>query len=642
MGLDALGSASYGPEAALTILAATGAAGLSEITLIIWLILALLTVLSLSYWQTIEAYPSSGGSYVVAKENLGSNVGLLAASALMLDYVLNVAVGISAGVGALTSALPMLHPYTLLLCLVILAVITLINLRGTRESGLAWSLPTYGFVTGLGVILCWGTYQVLAFGGHPRPTMAPPPLPKASEAITFWLLLRAFASGCTAMTGVEAVSNGVSAFREPRVREAHRTLAVIVILLGLLLVGIAHVAQGYGIMAMDQSKGNYQSVLSQIVHAVYGSGWFYYFVMACVLAVLCLSANTSFVGFPRLCDLVAKDGYLPRPFAVPGRRLVYSVGVLFLAAAAGALLIGFDGITDRLIPLFAVGAFVAFTLSQVGMAVHWWRLRKSARDGKSAARALLSKLAINGIGAIATGCALVVILLAKFVEGAWITLLAVPLTISMLKSFRRYYEELDAQMLQGTERPIDLRYPEPPIVLVPLKRWDRLGRKAIEYAVRISPDVVALHLSALEGPDSDDPPASLLDSWHELVEVPAARSRLGIPRLQSIKTEFRSMTTPLLRAIEEVRRKFPHRPITIVLPELVEGHWWGYVMHTHRERRLRSCLLRYGGHNVAISSIPWQLKTAKPEDIIAAEEPPEGPQEACLVLDAVKSPPRPD
>ena len=299
MGLDGLGSASYGPEAALTILAVTGPAGLGVIGPVTWVILVLLAILFFSYWQTIAAYPNNGGSYVVAKDNLGTNAGLLAAAALMVDYLLNVAVGISAGVGALTSAVPALHPSTLWLCLGILAVITVTNLRGTLESGLAWAAPTDLFVASLGSILAWGTYKAMASGGHPHSVIMPPHAPRAREAVTLWLLLRTFASGCTAMTGVEAISNGVNAFREPRVRHAHGTLAAIVIILGLLLLGIAHVAQAYGVMAMDQTREGYQSVLSQLVGAVYGRGWFYYVTIGSVLAVLCLSANTSFVAFPR-------------------------------------------------------------------------------------------------------------------------------------------------------------------------------------------------------------------------------------------------------------------------------------------------------------------------------------------------------
>ena len=322
MGLDGLSSAAYGPEAALAVLVAAGSQGLAAIQPITWAILAVLAVLFLSYWQTIEAYPSNGGSYVVAKENLGDGFALLAGAALMVDYLLNVAVGVAAGVGALTSAFPILHAHTLPLCLIILAAITLINLRGTREAGAAWSIPTYLFVGTLGVVLATGAWQLLGAHVTPEPIIAPPPNPVPSEGVTLWLLMRAFASGCTAMTGVEAVSNGVDAFAEPRVMRAHGTLAIIVLILGILLLGIASAATGFGILAMDQTKAGYQSVISQIVSAVWGRGPFYYITIRSVLAVLCLSANTSFVGFPRLCRMIAQDQYLPHPFAIPGRRLV--------------------------------------------------------------------------------------------------------------------------------------------------------------------------------------------------------------------------------------------------------------------------------------------------------------------------------
>ena len=630
MGLDGLGSASYGPEAALTVLMAAGAAGLAYIGLITWAILILLAILFFSYWQTIAAYPNNGGSYIVAKENLGTNAGLLAAAALMVDYLLNVAVGISAGVGALTSALPALHPYILWLCLGILAAITVMNLRGTRESGMAWAVPTYTFIGSLGFILAAGSYKVLSSGGHPQPVVPLPEIPQAGEAVTLWLLLRAFASGCTAMTGVEAVSNGVNAFREPKLRHAHGTLAAIVIILGLLLLGIAHVAKAYGIMAMDQTQEGYQSVLSQLVGAVYGRGWFYYVTIGSVLAVLCLSANTSFVDFPRLCHLVAEDGFLPRPFAVPGRRLVYSVGILFLAIGAGSLLAVFGGITDRLIPLFAVGAFLSFTLSQAGMAAHWWRAGKGGdgavgrarrsgwKDGVHASRA---KLAVNGLGALATGTALAVILAAKFIEGAWVTVIIIPCAILLLRAVRRYYDEIDRQVLRGSHRRINLQHHGPTIVLVPIKRWDRLARRALEYALRLSPDITALHVRGLEGPDAADQEETLRKEWREFVEHPAARMGVEPPRLEFVSSEFRSIAAPLLRAIQDAQRRSPHRPVTVILPELVEGRWWGYLMHTNRERRLRTRLLRYGGREIVVSSVPWQLQPADPAEAIAEEEP---------------------
>ncbi len=616
MGLDGLGSAAYGPEAALTILAGAGATGLGVIGPITWVIVILLAALYASYRQTIAAYPSNGGSYTVAKENLGVPAGLLAAAALMLDYLLNVCVGISAGVGALTSALPGLHPYTLVLCLGILALVTLVNLRGTRESGLVLAVPTYLFIATLGFILASGLIQAWSAGWHPHPVVAPPAIQHGGEAIGLWLILRAFASGCTAMTGVEAVSNGVSAFRAPTVRHAHGTLTVIVVVLGLLLLGIATLARSYGVMAMDETKDGYQSVLSQLVAAVHGRGWFYDVTIGSVLLVLCLSANTSFVDFPRLCHLVATDGFLPRPFAIAGRRLVYTVGILFLALGSGALLLAFGGITDRLIPLFAVGAFLSFTLSQAGMAAHWRSALASTTQGRAALR---TRLLINGVGACATGVALVIILLAKFVEGAWLTVIIIPAAVGGLWAVGRYYRGIDLQMLHGEHRHIDVQSRPGPVALVPIARWDQLSRKAIEHALRVSPCVTALHVTKLEGPDADDHAQKLQREWQECVLGPLQQAGLAVPELKLMPSPYRSIIGPLLEAVQDAVARFPGRSVMIVLPELIEGRWWGYLMHTHRERRLRARLLRYGGPEIIVVSVPWQLQSASLEQGIAED-----------------------
>ncbi len=556
MGLDGLGSAAYGPEAALAVVVPLGALGLDAIGPITWAILVLLAILFFSYWQTITAYPSSGGSYTVAKENLGINTGLLAAAALMVDYMLNVAIGISAGIGALTSAVPMLHAYTLPLCLGVLGIVTLINLRGTRESGLAFAAPTYVFIVSLGFVLALGAWKTWAGGGHPAPLVAPPAIPQATQALTLWLLLRAFASGCTAMTGVEAVSNGVGAFREPRAHHAHRTLAAIVVVLGLLLLGIAYVAHAYGVMAMDQTKGGYQSVLSQLIGAVAGRGWFYYVAIASILAVLCLSANTSFVGFPRLCRQVAHDGFLPKAFALPGRRLVYTVGILFLAGGAGLLLLAFDGITERLIPLFAVGAFLSFTLSQAGMATHW------RREGRTHADRL--RLGFNGVGALTTGTALVIILAAKFAEGAWLTLVVIPLAVALLKVVHRYYADLDRQLLSGARRRLDLRDHGAPLLVIPIGRWDRISRTALAYAMRLSSEITALHCVELEGGDTEEEDDDRIrEAWRHDVEHPAREAGLPVPRLLIVASPYRSVLGPLLRTIEELKHRNPGRPIAV-------------------------------------------------------------------------------
>ncbi len=323
-GLDALSSAAYGPEAALTLLIPLGAAGDSYIIPISASIIVLLLIVFFSYRQTIEAYPTGGGSYTVARENLGVSAGLLSAAALMIDYTLTAAVGISAGVGAMVSAIPSLQPHTLALCLAILLIITLVNLRGVRETGTVFMIPTYLFIGTMLATLGLGVVKALLAGGHPRPVVAPPPLHEAAEAASAFLLLKAFSSGCTAMTGVEAVSNGVRAFREPVVKTAQRTLTAIIVLLAVFLAGIAYLAHAYHIGATQPGRPGYESVLSQLTAAVAGRNGFYYVTIASILIILALSANTAFADFPRLCRMVAQDGYLPIPFATRGRRLVYT------------------------------------------------------------------------------------------------------------------------------------------------------------------------------------------------------------------------------------------------------------------------------------------------------------------------------
>jgi amino acid transporter len=609
MGLDGLSSSAYGPEAALTVLLPLGAAGLGEIRPIMVAILLLLLTLFVSYWQTIEAYPSNAGSYTVAKQNLGANPGLLAATALMIDYVLNVAVGISAGIGALTSAVPQLHPYTLWLCLAVLALITVVNLRGTMEAGIAFSAPVYLFVASFGGLFLFGAAKALVAGGSPAPVVAPPPLPAATAGVTLWLLLRAFASGCTAMTGIEAVSNGIGAFRDPTVKYGHRTLAAIVLILALLLAAVAYLAPAYRVAAMDQTQPGYQTVLAQIAAAVVGRGAFYFIAIASLLAVLCLSANTSFVAFPRLCRIVAGDGYLPHAFAVPGRRLVYSVGIAWLTVTAGALLVAFGGITDRLIPLFAVGAFLAFTLSQLGMAVHWYRERGHP-----------FRLAVNGVGAAVTGGALSVILAAKFIEGAWITVLVVPCVIALLKAVKRHYDMIDRLLRE--EGPIELRgLQRRPIVVIPLERWDRLSEKAVRYGLLLSEEVTAIHLTRLEGPDAKEHAGRLRRQWRDEVERPARRAGLSPPRLILSPSPYRSFVGHLLKHVAETEARHPDRPIAFVIPELVKEHWWDYLLHSSRAWHLRATLLRHGGPNLAVVTVPWSREEPHPEEVIEEEEP---------------------
>src|SRR3984885_14767413 len=480
LGLDALSSAAYGPEAALTLLIPLGLSGLHFIVRISALIIALLLVVYFSYRQTIAAYPQGGGSYTVAKENLGEHAGLLAAAALMIDYLLNVAVGISAGIGALVSAVPNLQPHTLAMCLAVLVILTVVNLRGVREAGSAFIAPTYLFVGTLGLVIVIGLYKVALSGGHPIPVVAiPHHAPMALEAVGAWILLRAFASGCTALTGVEAVSTGVQAFKEPVVPAARATLTAIIAILVVLLGGIAFLVRCYEITATEPGRAGYQSVLSMLTEAVAGKGIFYEITMFSVLLVLCLSANTSFADFPRLCRMVARDDYLPHSLTLRGRRLVYSQGIVTLAILAALLLILFGGVTDRLIPLFAVGAFMAFTLSQAGMVGHWRRTAK----GKA-----IHSMLINGGGALATGITMLIMVVAKFAAGAWVVVLLIPAVLLFMTRVRRHYETVSKELELKNGMVLSAKNLSPPIVIVPVDQWNAATAKAMRYAMTLSPD----------------------------------------------------------------------------------------------------------------------------------------------------------
>ena len=591
LGLDALGSAAYGPEAALTLLIPLGAAGISYIGPISTLIILLLTIVYISYRQTIAAYPHGGGSYTVAKENLGIKPGLVAAAALMLDYVLVVAVGISAGVGALVSAFPSLQPHMLSLCLVILALITIINLRGVRESGLAFFVPTYLFIVSLLAVLAIGVVKSLLSGGRPVPVSAPPTPPTAAAAASFWLLMRAFASGCTAMTGVEAVSNGVGAFREPSVVYARRTLSAIIGLLALMLAGIAYLCHTYGVAATPPGEKGYDSVLSQLVAAVIGRGFFYYVTIGSVLAVLALSANTGFADFPRLCRVVAQDGYLPSGFGHRGRRLVYSQGIIVLAILSAALLIAFGGITDKLIPLFAVGAFLAFTMSQAGMVVHWKR-DGGAHSGKA--------MAINATGAICTAITLAVVLVSKFMEGAWIMVLLIPGLLVLFTSVHAHYQIVGKEV--ASDEPLDARGLVPPLALVPIRGWSSITRKAMRFAMKISPEIYALHVA-----DDERAMVALEDGWERHVLVPARDAERIPPKLIVTYSPYRRLYAPLKQVITDLQRAQPGRDIAVIVPELVGTRWYHYILHNQTAAVIKVYLGLSGFRRVVVVNVPWYL-----------------------------------
>jgi len=592
LGLDGLSSAAYGPEAALAILLPLGGLGLNYISPIMGIIIAVLAIVYFSYRQTISAYPNGGGSYTVARENLGDNAGLLAASALMLDYILNVAVGISAGVGALVSAIPLLLPYTLPLCLVVLTIVTLINLRGVRDTGLAFAAPTYLFVGTLLIAITIGLFKTLINGGHPEAVISPPPLQTPTIAMAgLWLLLRAFASGCTAMTGVEAVSNAVGAFAPPAIPNAKRTLTAIVAILAILLAGVAYLAQAYHIGAMDETQNGYQTILSQLVAAVAGRGVFYYITLSSIIVVLALSANTSFADFPRLARLLANDHYLPQSFSLRGRRLVYTMGILFLAAVAGLLLIVFRGITDALIPLFAVGAFLAFTMSQAGMVVHWHR-----DGGKHATTSLM----INGVGAIATGTAVIIMLIAKFADGAWITILIIPSLLLLFKIIKHYYDDVGRQI--RSTHGLDLAHVGPPIAVVPIDWWNVLNESALRFALQLTSDVVAVHVMV-----DEEHCADLQRSWSQNVIQPIQASHLPEPKLAILPSPYRLFQKPFLEYVLKLEKENPNRIVAVVVPELVQTHWYQYLLHNQRAAALKEILLRKGNRRIVVINLPWYL-----------------------------------
>lgn len=591
-GLDGLSSAAYGPEAALSLLIPLGVAGVHYIVPISAAIITLLIIVYFSYRQTIAAYPSGGGSYTVARFNLGAPAGLLAAAALLADYILTAAVGISAGVGALVSAVPSLLPHTVSLCVGILIVITILNLRGVREAGTAFAIPTYLFVGTILITIVAGLIRVALSGGHPTPVDAlPHPLP-VTEAVSYWLLLKVFASGCTALTGVEAVSNGVKAFREPTVKNAQRTLTVIIFLLAVMLAGISYLVKSYGIAATDPGQPGYQSVLSMLTSAVFGKGFFYYLTMGAILVVLSLSANTAFADFPRLCRAISQNNYLPHVFSYRGRRLVYTYGIVILALLCAGVLILFGGVTDRLIPLYAVGAFMAFTLSQAGMVSHWRRKRGPH---------WLKSALVNGLGALVTGITTAVVLVAKFVEGAWITLLFIPMTIVCFAVVRRHYHRV--KVLTTCKEPVDAAaLSQHPIAIIAVDRWSRIVRQGIEFAARLSPVVIAVHV------EPGEHYALLQDDWEQYVEKPFRDACMEVPQLHVLPSPYRFVIIPFVQFVLEVSKKNPKRNIIVVIPELVEDKWYEYFLHNQRGRLLEWALLARGNEHIFTVSAPWYVR----------------------------------
>jgi len=588
-GLDALSSAAYGPEAALTLLIPLGLIGVHYIVPVSAAIVILLFIVYFSYRQTIDAYPSGGGSYTVASQNLGEGAGLLAAAALMIDYVLTAAVGISAGVGALISAAPGLQPYTLRLCLLVLLILTIVNMRGVHDTGVVFMIPTYLFTATLLIVIAVGGWHVVHAGGHPQPVTPLPAIPAATAAVGWWILLKVFSSGCTAMTGVEAVSNGVMAFRDDTRKNAKITLTIIIVLLAVLLAGIALLCRAYGIGATDPSGPGYESVLSMLTRAVMGHGWFYYVTIASVLLVLALSANTAFADFPRLTRAIALDDYMPHVFMLRGRRLLYSWGIYVLVGLTALLLVIFGGVTDRLIPLYAIGAFMAFTLSQAGMVMHW------KRKGKARLR-----MFVNGLGAVATGITTLVVLVAKFVEGAWITALLIGVLILLMRAVHRHYVRVDRETF--LDLPFIPSEVTEPIVVIPMDRWSRVTEKALAFGLSMADDVRCLHVQTTDEPDE------ICKVWEQDVAAPMRAAGKGVPKLVILKSPYRYVLSPVVDYILGAECESQTHNVCVLVPELVVRHWWENLMHNRRADLLKVILLLRGNRRIVVINLPWYLE----------------------------------
>ena len=588
-GLDALSSAAYGPEAALTLLLPLGLLGVKYIVPVSVAIVILLAIVYISYRQTIDAYPRGGGSYTVASQNLGEGAGLLAAAELMIAYLLTAAVGISAGVGALISAVPSLQPHTLELCIGVLLILTIVNMRGVHDTGVVFMIPTYLFAGTLLIVIAVGMVHTITSGGHPQPVTPLPALPPATAMVGAWLLLKVFSSGCTAMTGVEAVSNGVMAFRDDTRKNAKITLTIIIALLMVLLIGIALLCRAYGIGATDPNGPGYESVLSMLTRAVMGHGWFYYVTIGSVLLVLALSANTAFADFPRLTRAIALDDYMPHVFLLRGRRLLYSWGIYVLVVLTAILLIIFRGVTDRLIPLYAIGAFLAFTLSQAGMVMHW------KRQGGHPFR-----MFANGLGAVATGITVVVVLVAKFVEGAWITALLVAIMIVFMHMVKRHYVRVDREVY--LDRPIQPAQVQEPIVVVPIDRWSRITEKALSFALSMSNDIHCLHVQIADEPDD------ICKDFDRFIAEPLQAAGKCVPKLEILHSPYRYVLQPMVDYILKAEKDSEVRKVCVLVPELVVLHWWENLLHNRRADLLKAILLIRGTRRIIVINIPWYIE----------------------------------
>lgn len=576
---DALSSIAYANQEIYLGLVVAGSAGLSLGWPIGLAIAGLLTLVALSYFQTIQGYPSGGGSYVVALSNLGTLPGVVAAAALLIGYLLTAAVSLTAGVAAIASAFPELWPYRVSLSLLLLLAITMINLRGTQEAGTLIAVPVYLFLFTYLSMLAYGVIRALVDGPGSLSITAPP----ASQPLTTFLVLHTFSAGCTALTGIEAISNGVPAFRPPQVKNAGQTLMVMTLLMVLLFVGSVGLTQFLAVVA-----GSEETILSALARRLLGSGPAYLVIQTSTMLILAVAANTSFAGFPRLAAILAGDGFLPRQLTSLGDRLVFSNGILLLAAATGTLIVIFRGDTHALIPLFAVGVFLAFTLSQAGMVVHWWRERGIG---------WWLKATINGIGTLTTGMVVIVIGVSKFVEGAWITVLLIPTLVAGFLQVRAYYREVARQLSLRGLPPSLQPFPSPRVV-VPISGVHRGVVDAINFARSLSRHVTAVYIELEPGAGQH-----IREKWEpRWPDVPLA----------IVPSPYRSIIGPLLDFLDEIDERHNDGQLAVVvLPEFIPAKWWQGLFHNQTAWLIKAALLyrrRHLGFQRVIIDIPYHLR----------------------------------
>jgi len=572
---DAMSSVAYATEEVLLILVLAGTVALHFALPIAIAITTLLVIVVLSYQQTIHAYTNGGGAYIVARDNLGDVPGLVAAGALLVDYVLTVSVSVAAGVAAVTSAIPSLQNHKVALGVACIAGIAIANIRGVRESGRVFAIPTYFFIVSFGVLLLGGLYRFVT--GTMPPAEPPALLP--AESLTWFLVLRAFSSGCVAMTGTEAISNGIPAFRAPESRNAAITLAWMAVVLGTLFVGITLLANALGVVPAE-----HETVVSQIARRLYGTGTIYYLIQAATALILVLAANTSFADFPRLSSLLARDRFVPRQFANLGERLVFSNGILVLAAMAAVLLVIFRGETHALIPLYAVGVFISFTLSQSGMVKRWLRVRTAGWQ---------SRLAINAVGAMATGVVTLVIAVTKFTHGAWIVVLVIPTLVAAFIAMRQHYDDVAEQLsLEGWEGPPKMQH----IVLVLIGDVHRGVVRAVEYARTLSGNAPVRAVFVETDPAKT---AKLEEKWGKWGQ--------GVP-LVVLTSPYRSLIRPFVDYVDALQLRNEETMITVVLPEFIPRRWWQHILHNQTALLLKGALLFR--RNTVVADVPYLLRRA--------------------------------